>query len=158
MLHNYALPKCYNFALVTPNALHAHIPSPPTVTISSTSFPKSLCGCFLCQKYLSPLQVNCDSTFNNNSNVNSEINSFLGISSPYPGAELSSSLLCTPVFAYTWHWHTAWWQKTWSISSAICFIPSCTCSSPLLASELFAYAHSQCRARNIVYLNWIFSI
>lgn len=50
-----------------------------------------------------PLRVNCDSTFNNNSNVNSEINSFLGIFSPYPGAELSSFLLCTPVFAYTWH-------------------------------------------------------
>ena len=53
-----------------------------------------------------PLQVNCHSTLNNNSNVNSEINSFLGISSPYPRAELSSSLLCTPValaFACTWH-------------------------------------------------------
>lgn len=102
-LHNYALPKCYNFALAL------RMPSMPTShPHPQSAFPilpfLSLCvAASSARNIFPPLQVNCDSTRNNNSNVNSEINSFLGISSPYPRAELSSCLLCTPVFAYTWH-------------------------------------------------------
>lgn len=103
MLHSHALPKQYNFVLVTTSAVHTHIPSPPPLTISSTSFPEPLVASSARNVFL-PLLVNCDPTLKTSSNVNSEISSFLGISSPYPQAELSSSLLCTPLtlaFAYT---------------------------------------------------------
>lgn len=95
-----------------------------------------------------PLQVNCDSTRNNNSNVNSEINSFLGISSPYPRAELSSCLLCTPVFAYTWHLTHC--LMTNNMKHHQCHLLY-TILHVFISS--FASVPSQCRAWNIVYFN-----
>ena len=104
---------------------HPHSPFPTLPSLSLCLAASSSRNVFLL------LLVNCDPTLKTSSNVNSEISSFLGISSPYPQAELSSSFLCTPLtlaFAYTnVALDTSHYYKIYMVSPVplVLYLPAC---------------------------------